>query len=61
MGVVLYYFSWYQAQTDKTQVMPQDNIEMPLLATGAPVSACVVLLSNDEIRTIKQVVNILYE
>jgi len=28
--------------------MLQDNIEITLLATGAPVSACVVLLNNGE-------------
>jgi len=32
----------------KTQVILQDNIETTLLATGAPVSACVVLLNNGE-------------
>ena len=28
--------------------MLQDNIETPLLATGVPVSACVVSLNNGE-------------
>ena len=31
-----------------TQVMLQDNTEITLLATGAPVSACVVSLNNGE-------------
>jgi len=35
--------------------MLQDNIETTLLATGAPVSSCVALLSNDEnLRTKNQ-------
>jgi len=34
----------------KTQIMLQDNIETTLLATGAPVSACTVLLNTGEIK-----------
>ena len=40
---------WTVTRYKKTHITVQDNIETAHLATGAPVSACIVLINNDNI------------